>query len=200
LREALASLGLACPRRTLEAYLRINARLWAAYRRGETTQAALASERFRLLLREVGGDPAKAVRLGRSYLDRLSARGDLLPGCRPVLRALGQRYRLAVVTNGIDRVQRSRLQASGLAPSFEVIVTSEGSGFAKPDPRILQAALAGLDVPAREAVYVGDDAAVDGATARAAGAAFIWVDRGDPVRGRRPRARIQNLRELLELL
>jgi putative hydrolase of the HAD superfamily len=138
--------------------------------------------------------------LGRTYLDRLSARGDLLPGCRPVLRALRERYRLAVVTNGIDRVQRSRLRASGLAPFFEVIVTSEGSGFAKPDPRILQAALDGLGVPAREAVYVGDDAAVDGATARAAGAAFIWVDRGDPVRGRRPRARIVNLRELLALL
>jgi len=174
--------------------------LWAAYRRGEITQPALARERFRRLLRETGRDPARARRLGERYLDRLSARGDRLPGCRPLLHALRKRYRLGVVTNGIDRVQRSRLAASGIAPFFEVVVTSQGCGFAKPDPRILRIALDGLGVQPREAVYVGDDPAVDGAAARAAGVPFIWVDGGHPVRGRRPRSRIAHLAELAKRL
>jgi HAD superfamily hydrolase (TIGR01549 family) len=152
------------------------------------------------LLREIGGDPAEARRLGTLYLDRLSERGDRLPGCRPVLRTLGARYRLGVVTNGIDQVQRSRLAASGLAPLFETVVTSEGCGYAKPDPRILHVALDTLRVSPRHAVYVGDDPAVDGAAARAAGLPFVWMDRGDPVRGRRPRRRIRHLAELAELL
>lgn len=117
-----------------------------------------------------------------------------------MLGALGKRYRLGVVTNGIDRVQRARLAASGIAGFFEVVVTSEGCGFAKPDPRILRVALEALRVPAREAVYVGDDLAVDRGAARAARMRFVWVDRGDPVRGARPRPRVRRLVELLRLL
>jgi YjjG family noncanonical pyrimidine nucleotidase len=200
LRQALHSLGLPCPRATLAAYQRINHELWAAFRRGEVSQPALAKERFRRLLRETGGDPAQAPRLGATYLERLSARGDRLPGCRPVLRALGARYRLGVVTNGIDHVQRSRLAASGLSPLFETVVTSQGCGYAKPDPRILHVALDTLRVSPRHAVYVGDDPAVDGAAARAAGVPFVWMDRGDPVRGVRPRRRVRSLTELPDLL
>jgi putative hydrolase of the HAD superfamily len=117
-----------------------------------------------------------------------------------VLLALAPRYRLGVVTNGIDRVQRSRLAASGLAPFFEVVVTSQGSGYAKPDPRILQTALDALGLPARQAVYVGDDLTVDGATARAAGMPFVWVDQGDRRSGRAPRRLVRHLRELMRLL
>jgi HAD superfamily hydrolase (TIGR01549 family) len=182
------------------AYQRINAEQWAAYRRGETTQKALAADRFRLLLRSVGRDPRAARRLGETYLDHLSARGDRLPGCRPLLRELRARYRLGVVTNGIDRVQRARLRASGLEPFFETVVTSQSCGFAKPDPRILHTALDELRVAPRDAVYVGDDPATDGAAASGAGVAFVWMDHGRPVNGRRPRRRVTRLSEIADLL
>src|SRR5262249_61458859 len=57
------------------------------------------------------------------------------------------------------------------------VVTSEGCGFRKPDPRIVEAALAALGVSPREALYVGDDLETDGGAARAAGVAFCWMDR-----------------------
>jgi YjjG family noncanonical pyrimidine nucleotidase len=182
------------------AYRRINDELWAAYRRGEISQPSLARERFRRLLKEMGAHPRDARRLGEAYLDQLSLRGDRLPGCRPVLQRLRRAYRLGIVTNGIDRVQRSRLAVSGLSPFFETVVTSEGSGYAKPDPRILHVALERFGVSPRQALYVGDDPAADGAAARAAGMRFCWVDHGRPVPGRRPHTRVANLRELLPLL
>jgi putative hydrolase of the HAD superfamily len=182
------------------AYQRINHDLWAAFRRGEVGQRALARERFRRLLREIGGDPRRASRLGETYLDHLSARGDRLPGCRPALQRLRNRYRLGVVTNGIDRVQRSRLDASGLTPFFDTVVTSQSCGFAKPDPRILHVALDAMGVPPRHAVYVGDDPSTDGAAAVAAGVRFVWMDRGQDVRGRRPRRRVTSLGDLATLL
>jgi putative hydrolase of the HAD superfamily len=117
-----------------------------------------------------------------------------------VLRHLRKRYRLGVVTNGIDRVQRSRLVASGLAPLFETVVTSQSCGFAKPDPRILHVALEAIGVAPRHAVYVGDDPATDGAAARAAGVRFVWMDRGQTTRSRRPARRVKSLRELAALL
>ena len=57
-------------------------------------------------------------------------------------RATGQhvaveRFRLAVVTNGYERVQRSRLRAARLLRHFDAIVTSEGAGVSKPHPGIV---------------------------------------------------------------
>ncbi len=148
----------------------------------------------------MGAHPRGARRLSEGYLDHLARRGDRLPGCRPVLVQLRRRYRLGVVTNGIDRVQRSRLAIARLAPLFEVVVTSQGSGFAKPDPRILHVALDAFGVSPRHALYVGDDPPTDGEAAAAAGMRFCWMDRGRPVAGRRPRRRVENLRELLPIL
>jgi putative hydrolase of the HAD superfamily len=85
---------------------------------------------------------------------------------------------VAAVSNGIDRVQHSRLQVAGIADRFEVVVTSEACGFAKPDPRIIHHALARLEAPASDAAYVGDDAYADGGAARAAKVRFWWIDRG----------------------
>ena len=85
---------------------------------------------------------------------------------------------MGAVTNGIDRVQRARLRSAGIDHRFEVVVTSESCGFVKPDPRILGEALRALDAGPGDAVYVGDDARVDGGAARAAGVRFWWIDRG----------------------
>jgi HAD superfamily hydrolase (TIGR01549 family) len=189
-------LGLSYSAKVHAAYRRINNDLWAAFRRGEISQPALARRRFRRLLEEMGAAPRLAPRLGETYLDHLSQRGDRLPGCRAALRTLGRSYRLGVVTNGIDRVQRSRLAVSGLASFFEVVVTSQGCGFAKPDPRILHVALDDLGVAPRRALYVGDDPATDGGAATAAGVRFCWMDGGRPVAGRRPRRRVENLAQL----
>jgi HAD superfamily hydrolase (TIGR01549 family) len=164
------------------------------------SQPTLARERFRRLLKEMSAHPRDARRLGEAYLDHLARRGDRLPGARPVVQRLRRSFRLGIVTNGIDRVQRSRLAVSGLAPLFEAVVTSQGCGYAKPDPRILQVALDRFGASPRHALYVGDDPAVDGGAARAAGMRFCWVDRGRPAPGPRPRTRVEKLRELLPLL
>jgi HAD superfamily hydrolase (TIGR01549 family) len=144
----------------------------------------------------------QARHLSAAYLEALAARGDRLPGCRPVLRQLQARgLRLGVVTNGIDRVQRARLKAARLEAHFAVVVTSQGCGFAKPDPRILEVALRALEVGPREALYVGDDARTDGGAAAAARVPFCWIDRGGARPLPRPRhVRLTHLRELLPLV
>jgi putative hydrolase of the HAD superfamily len=82
------------------------------------------------------------------------------------------------------------------------VITSESCGFAKPDPRIVEAALGALRIRPHEAVYVGDDPAVDAAAARAARVPFVWLDGGQQrARGiPTPRRRIRHLAELERLL
>jgi HAD superfamily hydrolase (TIGR01549 family) len=202
LRQGLRDLALPRSRAVLAEYRRINESLWELYRGGGISQPHLAQERFRRLLAFLGAPVGQALRMSAAYLDALATRGDRLPGCRPVLRQLRARgLRLGVVTNGIDRVQRARIEAARLESLFAVVVTSEGCGFAKPDRRILEVALATLGLEPREALYVGDDVRTDGGAAAAAGVPFCWMDRGGhPPPARRPRLRLTHLRELLDVV
>jgi 2-haloacid dehalogenase len=202
LRQGLEDLGLPRSRAVLAEYRRINESLWELYRQGGISQPALARERFRRLLAFLGAPMRQASRMGAAYLEALGRRGDRLPGCRPVLRQLQARgLLLGVVTNGIDYVQRSRLRVGKLEPFFTVVVTSEGCGFAKPDPRILAVALHALGSGPREALYVGDDVRTDGGAAAAAGVPFCWMDRGGfRAAAPRPRLRVRHLRELLAVV
>ena len=164
--------------RLLDRYRIINGEMWRAYQRGEIDPATLARERFCRLLGEMGRDAEQGGALGAAYIEALSRRGDVVPGARAALAAVGRKARVGAVTNGIDSVQRARLQAAGIARRFEVVVTSESCGFAKPDPRILREALGALGAAPGDAAYVGDDAFADGGAAKAAGVRFWWIDRG----------------------
>jgi 2-haloacid dehalogenase len=203
LRAALRARALRCPPSTLDAYRAINAEVWALYGRGGIDASSLSRERFRRLLSHLKEDAEGGAALSEAYIEGISRRGDLLPGCRGALARLKRRYRLGLVTNGLDRVQRSRLRVARLEHFFDVVVTSESCGFAKPDPRILHVALEALGFAAAEALYVGDDLDIDGTAARAAGVAFLWMDRP----GQRPSgqdaggvARVGALREVVGLL
>lgn len=188
-------------RRLLERYRLINDELWRAYQRGEIDPASLAKERFCRLLTEMGRDAAHGGPLGEAYLEEIARAGDLLPRARSTLDALRRRFRLGAVTNGIDRIAHARLAASGLDRRFEVVVTADACGFAKPDPRIMHAALTAMGVGADEVVYVGNDLKADGGAAAAAGVRFWWMDHGLPAREDIPVERaIRDLRELLALL
>jgi YjjG family noncanonical pyrimidine nucleotidase len=202
LRAALRGLSLRCPPATLDAYRAINGELWGRYRRGEIDAASLSRERFRRLLQHLRADDEGGAALSAAYIDGISRRGDLLPGCRSALARLKRRYRLGLVTNGLDRVQRSRLRVARLERCFDVVVTSEACGFAKPDPRILRVALEALGVAAAEALYVGDDREVDGGAARAAGMGFVWMDHGGGVTGETDAEvrRVRALRDVVDLL
>jgi len=198
---AAAHLKLRWSMKLLRTYRTINGEMWRAYQRGEIDPGTLSRERFCRLLGTMGRDAAEGGAMGAAYIDALSHRGDVLRGARSTLAAVARQARIAAVTNGIDRIQRARLAAAGIAHRFEVVVTSEGCGFAKPDPRIIHEALDRLGVSAGETAYVGDDAVADGGATRAAGVRFWWIDRG--LGGEPPEVmerRLGSVRDILPLL
>lgn len=88
------------------------------------------------------------------------------------LALLQQEYVLATISNGF-----ADLQAIGLAPHFQFSLAAHEFGCAKPDPRIFQAALERLQLPAHEVMYVGDDLRLDVAGAQAVGMRAAWMNR-----------------------
>jgi putative hydrolase of the HAD superfamily len=84
--------------------------------------------------------------------------------------------RLGVVSNWSDRLE-GLIDGLGLRRHFEVVVISAVVGSTKPDPGIFRHALRRLDVPAEQALHVGDHPVNDLAGARRAGLAALLIDR-----------------------
>ena len=91
------------------------------------------------------------------------------------MRALHGRMKLALVSNGVSAIQRSRLAKCPLTPLFDAIVISEEAGVAKPDPRLLEIALEKLGCTDKsKAVMMGDSLSADIAAANNAGIDSIF--------------------------
>jgi len=126
------------------------------------------------------------------------ARHRVFPDAEPCLRELKKKYRLALLSNGATDLQREKLEASGLAGYFEVVVISGEVGIGKPEPGIFLLALERLGVSPQSAVMVGDSLARDIKGAQAAGMRAVWLKRdGAPLsEGLRPDAIVRGLGEL----
>jgi 2-haloacid dehalogenase len=186
------------PEVLLDAYRRHNHDLWREFERGETDQVRLRVERFRRAAAELGLEGLPLDQMSAFYLEALSSQPMLLTGALGVVRALAKKYPLVLVTNGIAAVQRPRFAASPVTAYFRAVVISEEAGFAKPDPKIFEAALREIGAAADEVLYVGDSVTSDMAAARNAGMDFCWLNPGEaPVPdGYWPVLIISSIREL----
>jgi len=199
LREFRIPLGLG---KFIASYRRHNKEVWQAFERGETDQATLRVQRFRLLAAEFGLPDLPVERLSAFYLEALADQPQLFPGALATVRALAKKYPLALITNGIALVQNKRFGASPITRYFRAVVISEEVGIAKPDPRIFAPALEAVGVAARDVLYVGDSVTSDMAAARNAGMDFCWLNtEGKPVpAGHKARFVISHVKELPTIL
>ena len=195
-------LGLAVPDGLVAAYRRINAELWRLYEEGGISQLDLQVERFTRLLSELGG-ASDAATLSRRYLETLSRQTYLLDGARRLLEWARDRFRLALITNGIPEVQRPRIRRSGFDRFFPVVVISGEEGVAKPAAPIFEVAMRRMGQPdRREVLLIGDSLTSDVRGGVDFGLDTCWYnpvgeDRAD---GPEPRYEIRRLDELRAIL
>ena len=201
LKEAMDRQGVRLDEAREKLYSEINARLWEAFERRETTQAALRVDRFRIFLKEIKS-LADAERMSEDFLAALSLRCDEIDGAYDFLREAAARVPVVMITNGISAVQRSRFARSRLTPFFREIVVSEEIGAAKPDPRFIETALARVNADPARALILGDSLTSDIAAANASHVAGCWFN----PKGKKnttafsPDYEIRTLKEALEWL
>ena len=107
---------------------------------------------------------------------RISANWRVIrPGTRELLQRLGERYRLAVISNADGKIA-DVLARSGIADCFVTITDSGLVGYEKPDPAIFQAALQAMGADAADSLYVGDVHSVDYLGATGVGMEAILID------------------------
>ncbi len=160
--DVLKNHGLPTDDATVHSYHEINDALWKALERGETTQPKLKVERFRQLLTVLGREDIDPAAMGAEYAAGLGNHADLLPGAAEFMHAVHGKMKIALVSNGVSAIQRSRLAKCPLTPLFDAIVISEEVGVAKPDPRLLQVAMEMLGCTDKsQAVMMGDSLSAD---------------------------------------
>jgi len=156
LRNTFHSLTLPFEDAYLDVYRRINHGLWQALERQEITQAVLRFRRFELLMEalQVTGSPEQ---MGSVYVEQLSICSELIDGAYEVLQTLHGKSQIAIVTNGLQTVQRGRLEHSTIRGFITELIISEEVEAAKPHASFFEAAFKRCGQPSREEVLIIGD-------------------------------------------
>lgn len=128
---------------------------------------------YRTLL-DAGVDDPTARRIAADAMDvflHLRNQVELFPGVLEALERAHRRYRLAALSNG-----NADLRRIGAGRLFDVVLSAESVGRAKPHPAMFERALAEAGVAADEAVHVGDHPEHDVLAARGAGLHAVWAN------------------------
>ena len=146
----------------IKIYKEHNARLWDLYKIDKISQKDLRRERFQRTLSNFRiNDYQLAEDLGEEYIEICPRKNKLFPYAIEVLDYLKEKYSLHIITNGFDKTQHIKLEYSNLKQYFNQIITSEKTGFKKPNPKIFEHALDLANAKKSESVYIGDDLVVD---------------------------------------
>lgn len=182
-------------------YKEISSVLWAQLEQGKIMLSDLKVERFRRLFlkHELEVD---AKDFGNKYLEYLGMESHLKQGAADLCTNLTD-CRLAILTNGFQDVQISRIQRSSLHNTFEEVITSEKAGFQKPDTRIFDYAFSKLQINDKTRVLiVGDSLTSDIRGGMNYGIDTCWFNPGQQENhtGVMPTYEIKELTDLLKIV
>ena len=122
----------------------------------------------------VAADPRLVAELVETYRDH-EPEIALWPGVADALADLGRDHRMAVVTDGLARMQQRKAAALGIGRLVGEVLYCWEHDAPKPDPACYLEALRRLDARPEETVVIGDNPAHDMAAAHAVGCRSIRV-------------------------
>ena len=157
----------------LARYHAINESYWKKLERGEITRARLVVERFKVFLREYGRTDSPEE-FSKEYFSELASGGKFYEGAEAFVKALKNKGRIFLVTNGAQFTQTRRIAASGLGAYADGAFISEAIGINKPSKEYaayVEAHIGGYE--RSRAVWVGDSLTSDAPCAASLGIDFI---------------------------
>lgn len=182
-------------------YVKHNNYLWNSYCKGELTKEVLRYKRFDATLSELGvNNHQLAAKLGEEYLRILPLKTILIPNAKELLDYLAPKYGLMILSNGFHEVQVDKLKRCGLNHYFDRVVTSELSGYHKPDPRAFGYALSSANIRKNQGIMVGDDLEVDIVGARKFGMDQIFFNPERKPHGEKVTYEVETLKEITQIL
>jgi 2-haloacid dehalogenase len=161
LQNSFKLLSLQFEDRYLDAYREINSKLWQRLERHEIKPEVLRVHRFELLFEtlSLNGIPDQ---FSTVYVEQLAICAELVDGAHEVLQNLHGRSHIVIVTNGLQAVQRSRVERSTIKGFIEEIIISEEVGAAKPHAAFFDSAMEQTGHPRKsDVLIIGDSLTSD---------------------------------------
>lgn len=185
----------------IEHYNRYNDLLWDRYRKKLIDKPTLRALRFKQTLAHLGvHDHKLADQFDIEYINEAPKKTNLIPGTIELLDKLKDNFQLHIITNGFPEVQHHKIVNGGLQHYFDIIITSEGCGYSKPDHRIYKHALKKSGSTKEEALMIGDDLHCDIIGAREAGWHQVFFNPAKGDHGEKVTYEICELNEICEIV
>ena len=154
-----------------------NERLWREFEKGKIKKKEIERNRFSKVVEKFGLSNTTADQMNRDYVNYLKNSAILIDGAIEFLEDIEDAATIAIVTNGIERVQQNRLKLSRVIDFADGVFTSEKTGYNKPDKRIFLNALKVLGVEnTKKVLVVGDNLQSDIKGGINAGLDTCWVN------------------------
>lgn len=201
--KAFSELGIPTDESTIAEYKKINRECWESMERGEIERERVLTRRFEILFEKLGIS-VSPEEMQETYAHRLGLEHDFLPGGEELLKELSSlgKYKLYIASNGIYRVQKPRIDASGIAKYFADIFISEKIGYNKPSAEFFDICFSRIaDFKKEECIIVGDSLSSDILGGKNAGIRTCYFNpRGKSTGDIVPDYEIRELSELVSIL
>lgn len=145
----------------LNAYSAINDRLWAGLEKGEYEKKAILTLRFKKWLDhfKLEGNP---VLMNEDYLGQMATYAEFIDGAKPLLDYVKDKYKVVMITNGVDKVQQKKIEKTGIRDYFDCIIVSDHVGHHKPSIEIFEYMMRLVgDFKKEEMIILGDSLTSD---------------------------------------
>lgn len=163
--------------------------LWKQHHEGLVDKVKIRQRRFTLIFEELHKMKNKEELFDKSSYQNLleeledeyqyncPRQPNLLPFTLEMLTYLQSKgYQLHILTNGFEESQKLKLEFSGILNFFKNIITSECTGYTKPNPIIFNHALAISNATPQNSIMIGDSFDADILGARSLGMKTIFYN------------------------
>lgn len=201
--DALKKIGIDYDREYhLPLYKKVNTGIWKELEEGKIALKKLKTERFRRYFDKLQME-FDHIKFADMYMDSLGDGSFLFDDAKEIVEELGRKTRMAIITNGLSKVQDKRIKKSIISHHFEEIIVSEEVEITKPNPEIFELTMNKINYSDKSSVLmIGDNLASDIQGGINYGIDTCWYNPGSKEndRGIDPTYEVKSLEELKELI
>ena len=170
-------------------------------KRSDDERKALYTQYQIMLLKEAGINPTEElIRSILFKMQQIKFSRVLFDDVLPALNQLKQKGFILGLISNVDSDITPLFDKLGLRQILQVVVTSQDTGYYKPQPEIFEQAARQAGVKAQESMYVGDQYQIDVLGANRAGMQGVLLDRNGYFKEATEDLKIKNLYHLVEYL
>lgn len=168
----------------VDTFHEINSKCWSLLEAGKYTLQDIRKSRFQIVLDQLALKNLDSTQIAKDYEKYLAEKAEWLPETKEYFFKIADKYNTAIITNGYQAVQGTRINKAGIQNSVDHVFTSEHIGHSKPSLLYFEYVFNKLKIDPQNTkiLIVGDSLSSDYQSALNIKADFCWVNQnGQPL-------------------